>query len=147
MNPLSTITRRGFLHGATALVAPYFLTSAARGAPGKKPASDRVIAGAIGVGGRGSGLLGIHNDPRCTIATVCDVDAVRLAKAQKRIGGKCYAYGDFREVIDRKDIDAIVIATPDHWHAPITLLACQNGKDVYCEKPLCRTVREGRKMV
>ncbi len=142
------VSRRGFLASAAAgLAAPYFLTSRALGAPGRKPASDRVVAGAIGVGGRGSSLLGIHNDARCTIAAVCDVDEARLARAQKRIGGKCYAYGDFREIIDRKDIDAVLVATPDHWHALITIRACQSGKDVYCEKPLCRTIHEGRKMV
>jgi predicted dehydrogenase len=141
------LSRRSFLKRAGfGLAAPYFLTSNALGAPGKRPASDRVVAGAIGVGGRGMGLLGIHGDPRCTIAAVCDVDATRLARAKKRIG-KCDAYGDFRRIIDRKDLDAILTATPDHWHAPITIMACQSGKDVYCEKPLMKTVLEGREMV
>jgi len=128
------------------LAAPYFLTSGALGGPRNKPASDRIIAGAIGVGGRGRGLLGMHHDPRCTIAAVCDVYEPHLSRARKAVG-KCDAYKDFRRIIDRHDINAVLTATPDHWHALITIMACQSGKDVYCEKPLCRTIYEGRKMV
>ena len=142
------LTRRGFLkHAGAGLAAPYFLTSAALGAPDTKPASDRIIAGAIGVGGRGTGLLAMNRDPRCTIVAVCDVDKSRMARGQKVVGGKCAGYRDFRRIIDRSDIDAVMTGTPDHWHAPITVMACQSGKDVYCEKPLCRTIYEGQKMV
>jgi predicted dehydrogenase len=147
------VTRRGQLSrrrfvGATGLglVAPYFIRSHALGAADRKPASDRVVAALIGCGGRGMGLLSIHDDPHCTIAAVCDVDRQRMEAAQQRIG-KCDAYQDFRHILDRQDIDAVLIGTPDHWHAAITILACQAGKDVYCEKPLCRTIDEGRKMV
>jgi len=101
----------------------------------------------IGVGGQGSGLLGgFHSNPRCRVAAVCDVYEPHLSRANKRVG-HADAYKDFRRVLDRKDIDAVVVATPDHWHAPITVMACQAGKDVYCEKPLSRTVTEGREMV
>ena len=141
------LSRRRFLENTGAgLILPYFIPTGALGAPGRLPASDRVVAALIGCGGRGMGLLGIHGDPRCTIAAVCDVDRQRLAAAKKRIG-ECDAYQDFRPILDRKDIDAVLIATPDHWHAPLAVMACQAGKDVYCEKPLCRTVYEGRKMV
>jgi predicted dehydrogenase len=105
-----------------------------------------VTAALSGCGGRGKGLLSIREDPRCTIAAVCDVDRDRMAETEKQIG-KCDAYQDFRHILDRNDIDAVLIATPDHWHAPITVMACQAGKDVYCEKPLCRTIYEGRKMI
>ena len=140
-------SRRHFL-GDTGLglVAPSFITANTLGATGDRPPSDRVVAALIGCGGRGTGLTSINGDPRCTIGAVCDVDQQRLAALKKRIG-QCDAYQDFRHVLDRKDIDAVLIATPDHWHAPITIMACQAGKDVYCEKPLCRTVHEGRKMV
>jgi len=139
--------RRRFLKSAgLGFVAPTLIAPGVLGAPGQPPASERVVAALIGCGGRGGSLLGIHGDPRCTIAAVCDVDRQRTAAAQKRIGG-CEAYQDFRRVLDRDDLDAVLIATPDHWHAPITIMACQAGKDVYCEKPLCRTIAEGRAMV
>lgn len=140
-------SRRRFLGGAgLSLLVPTFISSRALGAAGKRPASERVTAALIGAGGRGMGLLPIHNDPGCTIVAVCDVDRDRMAGAQRQVG-KCDAYQDFRRILDRRDIDAVLIGTPDHWHAAITILACQAGKDVYCEKPLCRTIDEGRKMV
>jgi predicted dehydrogenase len=140
-------SRRSFLgRAAVGLAAPSFFAShVVRGAE-RRPPSERVVAALIGCGGRGRGLLPIHDDPLCTIAAVCDVDLQHVAAAQKRIG-KCDAYQDFRRILDRKDIDAVLIATPDHWHAAITIMACQAGKDVYCEKPLTRTIEEGRKMV
>lgn len=141
------VNRRGFLGSAgLGLAVPPFLVGGVLGADGRRPPSERVVAALIGCGGRGMGLLPIHNDPGCTVAAVCDVDLQRAAAAQKRIGGGD-ACQDFRRILDRRDIDAVLIATPDHWHAPITVMACQAGKDVYCEKPLCRTISEGRKMV
>lgn len=141
------LSRRRFLRtGSAALAAPYFVPRRALAAGDKNAPSDRVVAALIGCGGRGMGLLGVHNDPRCTIAAVCDVDQNRAAAAQARIGGG-QAYSDFRRILDRPDIDAVLIGTPDHWHAAITVMACQAGKDVYCEKPLCRSIQEGRKMV
>ena len=104
------------------------------------------MAALIGCGGRGFGLLPIHDDPGCTLAAVCDVDLQHVAAAKNRIG-KCDGYQDLRPILDRKDIDAVLIATPDHWHAAITIMACQAGKDVYCEKPLSHFIWEGRQMV
>lgn len=138
--------RRRFLSTAgLGLAVPALFARGTRGAD-RRPPSERVVAAVIGCGGRGMGLLSIHNDPGCTVAAVCDVDQQRMAAARKRIG-ECDAYQDFRRILDRQDIDAVLIGTPDHWHAAITVLACQAGKDVYCEKPLCRTVDEGRQMV
>jgi predicted dehydrogenase len=131
---------------ALGLAAPFVIAKGPSTASADPPAGDRVVAGLIGCGGRGSGLLSIHGDPRCTIAAVCDVDRKRLAAGKNRVG-KCDVYSDFRRILDRSDIDAVLIATPDHWHAPMTIMACQAGKDVYCEKPLCRTICEGRRMV
>ena len=145
---MPAVTRRSFLsRAAGALAAPYVLTSQALGAGGKAPASDRIVAGAIGIGGRGGALLTMNNDPRCTIAAVCDVHGANLAKGKRAMGSKCAAYVDFRRIIERRDLDAVTIGTPDHWHAPMTILACESGKDVYCEKPLCRALGEGRRMV
>jgi predicted dehydrogenase len=141
------LSRRRFLKSTgLGLAVPLFIPAGALGAAGDRPASERVVAALVGCGGRGMGLLPIHDDPRCTIAAVCDVDEQHVAAAKKRIG-ECDTYRDFRRVLDRNDVDAVLIATPDHWHAPITIMACQAGKDVYCEKPLARTICEGRKMV
>lgn len=141
------LNRRRFVAGTgLGLVLPSFVGSRALGADEKMPASERVNAALIGTGGRGMSLLGINTDPRCDIAAVCDVDLTRAARAKKRVG-ECDVYQDFRRILDRQDIDAVLIGTPDHWHAPITVMACQAGMDVYCEKPLCRTIDEGRKMV
>ncbi|MCC9601722.1 Gfo/Idh/MocA family oxidoreductase [Stieleria sp. JC731] len=111
-------------------------------------ASERIRIGVIGVANRGGQLIDAflpHSD--CEIVAVCDVDSIALDKAVAKLDGKPKAYQDFRHVIDRQDIDAIVVATPDHWHAIQTISACDAGKDVYCEKPLSVAVNEGRAMV
>src|SRR4029079_1639526 len=85
--------------------------------------------------------------PDVEVAALCDVYEPHRLRARSLVNGKPSTHGDFREVLDRKDIDAVVIATPDHWHAIPTILACQAGKDVYCEKPLSYRIAEGRAMV
>ena len=106
------------------------------------------MLGFIGVGGMGSGLLNIFKGfPDVRVAAVCDVHEPHVRRAQSAADGKPEVYHDFRKVLDRKDIDAVVIATPDHWHAIPTILACQAGKDVYCEKPLTHRIAEGRAVV
>jgi predicted dehydrogenase len=112
------------------------------------PPSERIVLGFIGVGGMGTGLLNTFKEfPQVEIAAVCDVYQPHLDRARSAAGGEPAAYGDFRRVLDRKDIDAVVVATPDHWHGIPTILACQAGKDVYCEKPLAHRIDEGRAMV
>jgi len=111
-------------------------------------ANDRVVVGLIGCGGRGpyvtrhmlagGGIL---------VAAVCDVYEPNAVKARARFGGTATIYGDFRKLLERTDIDAVIVATPDHWHAIPTVLACQAGKHVYVEKPLAHNIREGRAMV
>ena len=78
---------------------------------------------------------------------LCDVDSSRLDLAATAVGGRPRLYKDFRRLLEQKDIDAVVIASPDHWHALMTIMACQAGKDVYVEKPASKTVEEGRAMV
>jgi predicted dehydrogenase len=110
--------------------------------------NDRVRLGVIGVGNRGDQLLDaflVHKD--CEIAALCDVYEPYLDAAQKKVRGKATLYHDFRKLIDQKDLDAVVIATPDHWHALQFVAACRAGKDVYVEKPLSLTIAEGQKMV
>ncbi len=114
--------------------------------------SDKVRIGMIGVGGRGRSLLGGFGGlPDVDIAYLCDADQASLERAAQvleRAGRPMPATtSDMREVFDVKDVDAVVVATPDHWHAPATILACDAGKDVYVEKPASHNIREGRLMV
>ncbi len=114
----------------------------------KTGANDRIRLGFIGVANRGGQLLKafqVHDDME--VAALCDVHGSVLEAAKERLGGKPDTHEDYRELLDRKDIDAVVIATPDHWHAIQTIEACKAGKDVYCEKPVSITVREGRRMI
>lgn len=143
-----SVSRRAFLRTAgAALATPYMLTSNALGAEGR-PASDRVRVGHIGVGGMGGGhLRRMVQRPDGTPVAVCDVDRLRCERAYQVTGQKAEMFHDFRDLLDRQDIDAVVVATPDHWHPLITIHACEAGKDVYCEKPLSVTVAEGRAMV
>ena len=111
-------------------------------------ANDKVVLGFIGVGGMGSGLLNIFKSfPDVEVAAVCDVYEPHLLRAKATAGEKTAAVKDFRTILDRKDIDAVVVATPDHWHAIPTILACLAEKDVYCEKPLSFRINEGKAMV
>lgn len=121
--------------------APYFVPRSAFGA------NDRIHTAHIGV--RNQGLGNLKALVNHAIA-ICDVDQEVREKAVqvvKQTGRECEAYGDYRRVLDRRDVDAVVISTPDHWHALMTIHACEAGKDVYCEKPLSLTVAEGRQMV
>jgi predicted dehydrogenase len=146
--------RRGFLKAAAAAVAaPYVITSAALGTEDRAPASERIVMGGIGIGNQGSSDLGAYlGRGDVEYVAVCDVRKDVREGARNRVNEhykneNCKAYGDFRELLDRKDIDAVHIATPDHWHAIIAINACRSGKDVYCQKPETRTLREGPLMV
>jgi len=111
-------------------------------------ANDRIRLGFVGMANRGGQLIGAftkHADVE--VAALCDVDATTLERVQKQFDDKPFASNDFRKLYERNDLDGIVLATPDHWHAIQTIDACKSGKDVYCEKPLSVTVYEGRKMV
>lgn len=113
---------------------------------GKEAPSNRITLGCIGTGGMGMGnLKGFLNQSGARIVAACDVDQRHLQTALETAGLDSSAgYRDFREVIAREDIDAVVISTPDHWHVPIALAAVEAGKDVYCEKPMTLTIGEGR---
>jgi predicted dehydrogenase len=153
MRGTGTVSRRDFLARsgsgiAAAAAAPYVITSSALGANGKPPASERITLASVGCGGQGRGNLGAFlGQPDVEVVAVCDVYETNRNTARDMVGPGCAAYNDFREVMARPDIDAVCVATPDHWHALITIEACRNGKDVYCEKPLALTIAEGREMV
>jgi predicted dehydrogenase len=138
--------RRTFLKGAGALAA-YAVTTESSGANEPRPVTIGVI-GTGGMGGNHVRLLAARKDVR--LAYVCDVDRDRLAAAAKTVeslsGAAPQAVADLRQVLDDKQVEAVWIATPDHWHAPASILALNAGKHVYVEKPCCHNVREGRLM-
>ncbi|NUO81871.1 Gfo/Idh/MocA family oxidoreductase, partial [candidate division KSB1 bacterium] len=150
-----TITRRQFLKSAlgAAVAAPYIIPASALGKNGFTAPSDRITIGCIGVGGMGtSNMNGFLGKPEAQILAVCDVDTAHRNRARdtvnERYGNKdCATYNDFREVLARNDIDAISLATPDHWHGIIAVAAARAGKDIYGEKPLAYTISEGRAVV
>ncbi len=139
------VSRRQFLAAvAGTFAAPYIIPSTAFGA------NERIVTGHIGVGGQGTANLKGLLSRGVQVAALCDVDSKRLStalQATQDAGQKSVGFDDYRKLLDRKDIDAVVISTPDHWHCLGTIHACQAGKDVYCEKPLTLTVAEGRRMV
>jgi predicted dehydrogenase len=157
---MSGIDRRRFLHDSAALAASLSALGLNKvraaepaGASGKKVGpNDAIRVAVIGVRGRGMDHVGgFLRHPETRITTICDADQNVIGKANTRIAGK---YGsepkyvqDLRRVFDDKNIDAVSIATPNHWHALATIWACQAGKDVYCEKPVSHNVSEGRRMV
>ena len=111
-------------------------------------ANDRVRVGLIGSGGRGRQDWGTFlKFPEVEPVAVCDVYAPFLAKGIAMTSDRAKPYQDFRRLLEQKDIDAVIVAVPDHWHALMTVAACEAGKDVYCEKPLSLTVTDGRHMV
>lgn len=161
------ISRRTFLAGSAAGVAlatvPEWFAKRAEAAEKEMAASkrrkfgpnDQINVGVIGPGGsKGGYKMGLHDamaaasKPGVRVIAACDVDQTHLNECADKFGGsECAKYVDFRELIARKDIDAVVIGTPDHWHAYICIAAMKAGKDVYCEKPLTLTIDEGKKLV
>lgn len=148
MNPDLPVNRRQFLQTSTLAAAAWTAWPAASSA---SPA-ERVRVAFMGLGGRGSGLLRFFADrPDVEVAWLCDADRRKLPGAVKLVeatGARAPRQAqDFRRMLEDPQVDAVVNATPDHWHALGTILACQAGKDVYVEKPLSHNLREGRKMI
>ncbi len=148
--------RRNFLKksiaaGALSMSLPYYIPSKVLASPGRRVgANDKVILGGIGTGSRFRGGLArsFTNLDGVEFAAVADVDLKRAQDGQQLAGGpNIDAYQDYRYILDRQDIDAVVIASPDHWHAQHSIEAAMAGKDIYCEKALTLTVEEGRAMV
>jgi len=163
-------TRRKFLKNSAMAATSVTLGLNTIGAPTIKSArgaNEKIRVGFIGVGNRGTQLLGdFLTQDDVDVAALCDVyepylmrdyskvdkklrDSLgnKVPKMTEKLGGNVARYKDFRRLLEHKDIDAVVISTPDHWHAIQTIMACQAGKDVYAEKPLSVTIVEGRKMV
>jgi len=142
------LTRREFIGHAGATAVAVGGLAGMRGPARAVPRNDTIILGVIGCGGRGQSLInGFMRLPGCEVGAVCDVDELRCGEAQAIAGESARGYADFRELLEQDDLDAVVVATPDHWHAIMAVLACQTGLDVYVEKPLTHNIREGRAMV
>ncbi len=155
MSGQEKISRRRLLKDVTGLAAgtisfPYIVSSLALGKSGGVAASNRIVMGSIGVGGQGtSKMRAFLGNEDVQVVAVCDVVADRRKKAKDIVDGRygdkgCAAYNDFRELLARDDIDAVVIAPQDHWHALMAVAAARVGKDMYCEKPLGVAVTEGQ---
>ena len=160
---MSHYNKRAFLKttaaSATILVAPTIIPARALGADDKAAPSNRITVGMIGVGRQALAfnLPYFVSQPDCEVIALCDADRWRLDVTEERTASyygekknrcpkipKCPRYTDFREVLARSDVDAVMITTPDHWHVPMSVLAVEAGKDVSCEKPLTRSIAEGR---
>jgi hypothetical protein len=148
------LNRRAFLKASAAVAAlSCVIPASALGREGRPAPSQRIVMGGIGIGNMGSGDLGAYlgrNDVQ--YVALCDVKKGVREGFKRRVDQHngdtgCATYGDFRELLARTDIDAVHVATPDHWHAIIVIEACKQGKDVYCQKPESLTIREGRAMV
>ncbi len=153
---MDSLKRREFLAGTLASQAVAFAAPrpAAKSAGRVLGANDRINVGVIGTGGRGT-YVGREfmnvgkGEANAQIVAVCDVYQKRVNRNKEfftKEYGKCDGYLDYREILNRSDIDAVIVATPDHWHAPIALAAMDRGKDVYLEKPMCHTVEEARQL-
>ena len=152
------LTRRRFLTrgamAASAIVLPFYVPASSLGRDGAVAPSERIVMGAIGVGGRGSSDLGwMLRESDVRFVAVCDVrrgsrEGARNVVNRKYGNKDCAAYRDIRELLTKRtDIDAVLIATGDRWHAPASVMAMRAGKDVYCEKPACLTMAQGQMVV
>jgi predicted dehydrogenase len=145
--------RRRFLQQAAALIgAPSIIAASALGKEGQTAPSNRITIGCIGVGSMGTGNMRVFLGlPECRVVAVCDTYEDRRQRAKKLVDAEygdkgCTTYGDYRELLGRKDIDAVMLAPQDHWHALIATAAAQVGKDMYCEKPLGVSIEQGQRI-
>jgi predicted dehydrogenase len=150
MTEKKRLSRRTFLAaaaaGASVITLPQILPSGVLARNGQPGANDRIGVGVIGPGRQGSDLMSQYPRKGAQLVAFADCYQERLKRAQKRFR-KTALYQDYRELLEDSNVDAVIIATPDHWHALNTIHACEAGKDVYVEKPMNLTIREGQLMV
>ncbi|MHC4124695.1 MAG: Gfo/Idh/MocA family oxidoreductase [Planctomycetota bacterium] len=149
MKAKNQITRRNFLKSTAAVTAAFTIVPRyVLGGDGYTPPSEILNHAIIGVGGMGQSHINyVRNDSQGRIAAICDVDKKHLDRSLEKCGKDCKGYRDFREVIGRDDIDIVHIVTPPHWHGLMSIAAAEAGKDIWCEKPMTRTIAEGEKVV
>jgi predicted dehydrogenase len=142
------VSRRSFIQQTAGSTLAACLASGAAPALGAIGANERINLGFIATGDRNSFHISQFKDmPDVGIVALCDVDRSHLEKAAASLDGKPAQFEDFRKVLEMKEVDAVVVAPPEHWHAIPTIMACQAGKDVYVEKPLGHNIKEGRAIV
>ena len=143
-----SLDRRDFVKLSSAGIAAASLLGTTS-AQTPRGANEKLVVALIGCGGRGmSDADRFRNLPNVEVACVCDVDDARRASAAKSLNvPPDRAFSDMRRVLDDRSIDAVIVATPDHWHSPASILACDAGKHVYVEKPISHNIREGRLLV
>ncbi len=149
---MDKLKRREFLATAAAAASlPYLVPSGVLAVEGREGANGKLTIGHMGIGGMGSGHLhdikGRADRGEVNLAAICDADDRHLENASKIAGPKADVYRDYRYLLERKDIDAVIMATPDHWHGVGMVHAAESGKHVYVEKPACCTIEEGRAMI
>lgn len=141
------LNRRDFMKRAAAVTAATSISMAGASTRKVLGANDRIRLGLIGSGKQGVSNMKYFIDQGVEVVGLCDVYETNLAKGLQAAGGAAKTYKDFRQLLDDKSIDMVINATPDHWHALATVMACQAGKDIYTEKPTATTVEESKKMV
>jgi predicted dehydrogenase len=143
------LSRRDVLRGAAGGAALAIVPRHVLGGPGRTPPSETITRGVIGCGYKGQATHIIPNSDDAAPVTlaVCDVDSNHLADGLRKAGRGCTAYKDFRRVMERKDINTIHVVVPPHWHSLVCIAAAQAGKDILCEKPMTKFIREGRAVV
>src|SRR5437867_7395488 len=153
-SPSLKFTRRQFIATAAAAMAgPTFIPASALGKAGRAAPSERTVMGIVGWGMMGPGnTSGLMKEKDCQVVAACDLDKRPLQQAvdaiNKHYGNQdCKAYHDYRELFARDDIDAVMLAVPDHWHALVAIEAAKHRKDIYAEKPLARTIAEQQAIV
>ena len=149
MSQKQVLSRRDFLQTAAATAGAFTIVPRyVLGGNGYTAPSEKLNHAIIGVGSMGTGHIDyVKDDPQGNLLAVCDVDAGHLAKGLIKAGNGCKGYHDFREVLARPDIDIVHIVTPPHWHGLMAVAAAEAGKDIWCEKPMTRTIYEGQKVV
>ncbi len=138
-----SINRRGFLSTTAAAISAGLYANPVSRAAGPTQKNDRLRVGAIGLKYQGS-VIAEKILPYGDLVALCDIDRQILEQTREKFGGQAALYENYRDLLDRHDIDVVTIGTPDHWHAKMLIDACRAGKDVYCEKPLTLTIDEGK---
>jgi predicted dehydrogenase len=151
------VSRRQFLRSASAtslgvFALPSLVAGTVLGRAGATSPNSQILIGCIGTGPQGRGVMGnFLSQPDCRVVAVCDVKQDSLQRAEQQVNQAYHnqdvrTFADFREVLDRRDIDGVLVATPDHWHVPVSMAAARAGKDVYLEKPMGLAVEENQRL-